>query len=271
MPGIRLGFDVDAVENVDGGWRLEGTPDFHPRHWPRAGDRLDRYTRTFHDVKAVDLIVVEVSAEYVVVAGTGGELLRGAGSLSGARTADPTGEAPSLAEIFGLDPARDAFEWSEIESALGVTLPSDYKRFTGTHGAHTVDDHLLLLREDILEENEWARECVRLDFGGPGTDYTEPWSLGDASRWTADRADVPEWFAPGDDLVLWGLTGNSDLLLWHVRPGAAPDDWPVVLKERGPLWERFEGGFDATLSGLLTGDLQSGYLSRRFGGPHSYR
>ncbi|GAA2710052.1 hypothetical protein Apa02nite_079730 [Actinoplanes palleronii] len=43
-----------------------------------------------------------------------------------------------------------------------------------------------------------------------------------------------------------------------------------MFKERGPLWERYETGFATTLADLLTGDVQSEYLSYWLGGPHSY-
>jgi hypothetical protein len=44
----------------------------------------------------------------------------------------------------------------------------------------------------------------------------------------------------------------------------------VVLRERGPYFECFEGGFAAVLTGLLTGNIRSGYLSRWLHAPHSY-
>lgn len=100
--------------------------------------------------------------------------------------------------------------------------------------------------------------------------YSGDWHLGDASRWAPGREDVPSWFQPGDDLISWGHTSNGDFLFWHVRPGTTPDAWPVVFKERGPFWEQYRTGFCAALAGLLTGDIQSEYLSRWLGGPHTY-
>jgi hypothetical protein len=43
-----------------------------------------------------------------------------------------------------------------------------------------------------------------------------------------------------------------------------------MLKEEGPVWEEYGAGFATTLADLLTGDIQSEYLSRWLGGPHSY-
>ncbi|MEV4490614.1 hypothetical protein AB0K04_10920 [Micromonospora coxensis] len=120
-----------------------------------------------------------------------------------------------------------------------------------------------------MRHNAWAQECVRLDFAGPD-DWSGDWPLDDASRWAPNRADVPAWFEPGDTLISWGYTGNGDFLFWHVTPGTAPADWPVALKERGPYWEHYRVGFSAALVGLLTGEVQSEYLSRWLGGPHTY-
>jgi hypothetical protein len=273
---IQMSFLIDSVEPTGGGWRLAGKPDFHPRHWARPGERFDRVTREHgrHE-RAVELTVTELTATHAVVAGAGGDLLRPGDYLFGARHGAPNTGGTELDELLGLTPSKTAHDWSEAEAALGVTLPADYKRFIDAHGPGVVDDHLVVNgiggRYDLVEENQLAWSSVRIDFGGPDN-WSEDaqWRLGDASHWTPDRADVPDWFEPGDDLIAWGSTGNGDLLLWHVRPGVPADDWTVVLKERGPYWERFDGGFAATLAGLLAGDLQSYYLSSWLGGPHSY-
>ncbi|GAA4256650.1 hypothetical protein [Dactylosporangium darangshiense] len=164
-----------------------------------------------------------------------------------------------------------AADWSSIGP-----VPDDYRAFVDAYGAGLVDDHLTVCAPgaprdwaDLAPHNAWAQECVRLDFAGPGN-YEGDWPVGDASHWTADREDVPSWFTPGDDLFSWGSTGNGDLLFWHVRPGVAPNDWPVVLKEEGTYWERFDAPFAATLAGLLAGEIESEYLSHWLRGPHSY-
>jgi hypothetical protein len=117
-----------------------------------------------------------------------------------------------------------------------------------------------------------AQESCRIWFGdvddGPVSHMERSWPLGDSSRWDGD--DVPEWFQPGDDLISWGGTPNGDFLFWHIKPGAAPAEYPVVLRERGPYFERFGVGFAPVLTGLLTGTIRSEYLSRRLQVPHSY-
>jgi hypothetical protein len=240
----------------------------------------------------VDLIVVELNESYAIVTGSGGDQLRPDDVVSGERLKedrDSAGAGPqhrpdaiaSLAEVLGLPTfaggAEAASVWSPVETALGVALPDDYKRFVDVYGAGVVDDHVTVCGPnvphdwaDLVRHNTWAQECVRLDFAGPDN-CSGGWCLGDPSHWEPSREYVPSWFEPGDNLISWGHTGNGDLLFWHVRPGMAPAGWPVVLKEEGPYWEQYRVGFSVALVGLLTGEIQSEYLSRWLGGPHSYR
>jgi hypothetical protein len=277
VPVIRLSFMVNSVEIVNEGWRLEGEPDFHARHWPQPGERFDTVTQEHgrHE-RAVQLTVVELTATHAIVTGIGGELLRPDDYLFGSRNAQPSAGAPGLGELLSLSPSPAELDWSGVEAALGVALPRDYKRFVGAYGPGVIDDCVMVNgiggRYDLVEENRLARSLVRMDFGDlDAWSEQAEWRLGDAAHWTPDRADIPSWFQPGDDLVAWGSWVDSPLFLfWHVRPDVPADAWTVVLKERGPYWERFEGGFTTTLAGLLTGDLQSEYLSRWLSGPHSY-
>jgi hypothetical protein len=274
VPVIRLSFRIDSVEPADRGWRLEGKPDFHVRHWARPGERFDIVTGEHgrHE-REVDLTVTELTRTHAVVTGAGGEQLRSGDYLFGERHTESSAAGPGLSEVLGLAPSTATVDWSQVEASLGVTLPRDYKQFVGAHGSGVIDDCVIVNgQHDLIEENRFARALVRMDFGDPDTWSEEAeWPLGDAAHWTPDRADVPDWFQPGDDLVAWGSWVGSPLhLFWHVRPGIPADGWTVVLKERGPYWERFETGFTTTLAGLLTGDLQSRYLSRRLSGPHTY-
>jgi len=178
----RFEFSVDSVEAVPDGWRLEGEPGYHPRHWARPGERF-RLARTEHGRRRrdVELVVVELTESYAIVRGTGGDLLRPDDIVSGERSvADlaetrraPAEAAARLAEILNVPPSAES-------------------------------------------------------------------------------------------------AGNGDFLFWHVQPGTAPDEWPVMLKEEGPLWEQYGAGFATALANLLTGEIQSEYLSHWLGGPHSY-
>ncbi|QGN46137.1 hypothetical protein GKC29_04275 [Micromonospora sp. WMMC415] len=189
----------------------------------------------------------------------------------------------TLADLLQLPPMDEAYwrssDWSAIETALGAELPSDYKFFVDTYGPGAINDHLLVCAPDaslgwtdLVDNNEVAQESCRIWFSGvddePFSRLERAWPLGDSSRWDGDH--VPDWFQPGDNLISWGGTPNGDFLFWHVKPGVAPADHPVVLRERGPYFERFDGGFAMTLGGLLTGTIRSRYLSRWLRVPHSY-
>ncbi|WP_093617872.1 hypothetical protein [Actinoplanes philippinensis] len=181
-----------------------------------------------------------------------------------------------LVELLRLPPLDRSrwrsTDWAATEAALGTSLPGDYKTFIDAYGPGAIDDHLLVCAPDaspgwtdLVDNNAVAQESCRIWFGG---DADGAWPLGDSAHWDGD--DVPDWFEPGDDLVSWGGTPDGDFLFWHIRPGVAAADHPVVLRERGPFFERFEAGFAATLTGLLTGAISSRYLSRWLTAPHSY-
>lgn len=254
----RLGFHVRTARATPDGWHLTGEPDYHPRHFPRPGERFDRVRNDAdRERREADLLIVDCSDRHVTVTGTGGEfvvqrqdhylVVTGVREVPDTPLAEPG--AAGLAAILGAEPWPAEADWPALELALGVALPADYKEFVSTFGACAIDDHVTVCAPgDLLEHQDWARECR--SFESP--------------------EDLPDWFEPGDDVVSWGVTHNGDQLGWHVRPGAPAATWPVVFKEAGPYWQRFPGGFTATLAGLLTGDLQSWHLSSRLGGPHSY-
>ncbi|MEU4155180.1 SMI1/KNR4 family protein [Actinoplanes sp. NPDC026670] len=285
----RFEFAVESVEAAAGGWRLEGEAGYHPRHWAQPGERFRlACNESGRKRRAVDLVVAELAESYAVVSGIGGDLLRSGDIVSGERSVPdrvdtqrtPTEAAAHLAEILELPPLADSggksIDWPVVEAELGVTLPGDYRAFIDAYGNGSVDDHLYVCAPgaaqdwaDLLRHNSYAHECAGPEFFGRGN-WRREWRLGDASHWAPGREDIPAWFEPGDDLISWGHTGNGDFLFWHIKPGTAPDRWPVVFKERGPLWEQYETGFAATLADLLTGIVQSEYLSIWLGGPHSY-
>lgn len=202
---------------------------------------------------------------------------------AGQRQDQPVDDLARLVNLLRLPPMDGAHwrstDWAAVDSALGAELPGDYKRFVDAYGPGAINDHLLVCAPgasagwtDLRDNNEMAQETCRIWFGGVDDGSFEqtqqPWPLGDSAHWAGD--DVPDWFQPGDDLISWGGTANGDFVFWHIKPGVSPADHPVVLRERGPYFERFEGGFSAVLAGLLDGSIRSEYLSRWLQTPHSY-
>lgn len=85
----RLSFFVESVRVLAEGWRLEGEPGFHPRHWARPGDRFDRACDEHgRQERDVDLVVVELNGSHAIVTGSGGDQLRPDDVLSGERVAE---------------------------------------------------------------------------------------------------------------------------------------------------------------------------------------
>ena len=85
----RLSFFVESVQVVPEGWRLEGEPGYHPRHWARPGDRFDHACDEHgRQERDVDLVVVELRGSHAFVTGSGGDQLRPDDILSGERVAE---------------------------------------------------------------------------------------------------------------------------------------------------------------------------------------
>lgn len=258
MPIERLGFSVDTALATSDGWHLTGEPTFHPRHYPRVGERFNRIRSDGdRELQEVDLLITECSAGRMVVTGTGGEYLVQHVdrylSVTGERTVPsiplPEPGASGLAAILGAEPQPADVDWPSLERALGTELPADYKEFVSTFGAGMIDDHIIVCAPgELLDHDEWTQECLALESDD----------------------DRPDWLAPADRVISWGTSENGDHLGWQVNPSTPPSTWPMVYKERGPHWQRFPGGFTASMAGLLTGDLQSWHMSSRLGGPHTY-
>jgi hypothetical protein len=109
----RLSFFVESVGVVPEGWRLEGEPGFHPRHWAHPGDRFDRaYGEHVRPERDVDLVVVELSESHAIVTGSGGNQLRPDDVLSGERVAEH--DDPGL--------SRDSSTVGDMTAALAGLL-----------------------------------------------------------------------------------------------------------------------------------------------------
>src|SRR5687767_4012822 len=88
----KISFIIETVSAVPEGWRLEGEPGYHPRHWPRPGERFVRACyENGQGEQTVDLVVIELTSSYAVVSGTGGDQLRLNHIVSGERLVEDAG------------------------------------------------------------------------------------------------------------------------------------------------------------------------------------
>jgi hypothetical protein len=145
-----------------------------------------------------------------------------------------------------------AREWPKIESAIGITLPNDYKGYINTFGTGCIggflwvfnpfsqNENLNLLKQiqkqlDILSvlKNELGKEC--------------PYPL----------------FPESGGLLPWGITDNGNVLFWRTIGSA--DDWNVVIGEgRGPEYEEFADTVTNFLRKLIVGDIESRIIPHDF-------
>jgi hypothetical protein len=153
-------------------------------------------------------------------------------------------DEPALDRLVSLapPPARDVREtsWTEIEEAIGLRLPDDYKAFTGLYGFGQFDDFLYVYvpgaraeEYDLLARRQEDLETLR--------------ELGPEPETPAD----PEVRVGG--LLPWGTTDNGDVFFWYLRSGD-PSTWTVLVNEgRAPVWHRYAGSMTEFLVDVLTG------------------
>jgi uncharacterized protein (TIGR02996 family) len=106
-------------------------------------------------------------------------------------------------------------DWGEVEAALGLRLPADYKAFIGTYGSGTIGP---------------------LEFVSPlgvGADVRRWWA-----NWAAFYPDIAEYgeeipypvFPQLGGLLPFGTLGSVDILNWLTL--GEPDCWPFVYYDR---------------------------------------
>jgi hypothetical protein len=140
--------------------------------------------------------------------------------------------------------------WDEIEAALGIGLPGDFKAFTERYGSGMVDDFLYLFNPFAAgEDGNLLVEKDRVLAGYRQTRARFP-----------ERLPLPPFPEPGGLLPL-GRTDNGDELYW-VTTGH-PDGWPVALVEsRAALQELHRMPVTGLLVALAANQLPSRILPK---------
>jgi hypothetical protein len=151
-------------------------------------------------------------------------------------------------------------DWADVQLALGVELPADYRRLIDEFGGGHIDDYLYLLEPQC--RNPYY------DLGEAASERLE------ALEYLWDRGEErPEELAEtGTRVCPWATTDNGEALYWLMKPESRPDDWVVIVNEtRGPAWELFDVGCLEFLIGVLSGRITSDILSSLFpSSPHSF-
>lgn len=161
----------------------------------------------------------------------------------------------ALARLLEIAPAPSRprhKDWGEVEGALAVELPDDYKELIGVYGGSNWADYLYVLEPHCPNENydllTWATYQAE--------------DLEDLWRFEKKPAELE---AEGARVLPWATTDNGECLYWLVLPGREPNQWTVMVNEaRGDRWEHHSVSCTQFLASSLSGELRSGILSSSF-------
>jgi hypothetical protein len=128
--------------------------------------------------------------------------------------------------------------WSAAEeSALGRSLPRDYKELAATYGPGSFCDFIHVYH--------------------PSGSLTGPLavSVQEQLQRDWDQGTFPVPYDPRHLLVA-GVTDNGNYLFWITEPESEPDAWRIAINEaRGPEWYTFNGTLTEFLTAVLNGEL----------------
>jgi hypothetical protein len=126
-------------------------------------------------------------------------------------------------------------DWEAVESWLGLRLPTDYKALATDYGPLLIGEYLWLhtpcAKPGRFDYGDWLKDTHRLC--------------------RASSKEVPPHTAPPfhpkrGGLLAWGKTRSSSYMLWDTAASANPDQWPVVVMDRGAVnnrlnpWHNYE-------------------------------
>ncbi|MFD0558684.1 hypothetical protein FB566_4637 [Stackebrandtia endophytica] len=169
----------------------------------------------------------------------------------------------SLADFMGLvGPSESRYPrlgWGEVEDALGVVLPTDYKAWGSEYVSLHVDRFLAIdnfatpvyFERDFSETVASGLVSVRRSMERSGRMYL----IDDQDQVVGeDLAALPVYPEPGG-LLMWGSSTYTGSFMW-LMDGDDPDEWPIVVTNRDSEWWQFDGGFLDFLVGVLRGDVR---------------
>lgn len=140
-------------------------------------------------------------------------------------------------------PEPVSVDWDAVESAVGVTLPADYKQLATVYGPGSFCEYLRVYHPH--GPTEWV------NLLGP-----MPATLRRQLREDRDTGRSPVPHAP-DSLLACGVTDNGEYLFWVTEPADDPDDWRIAINEaRGPRWYTFDGCLVAFLAASFSGRIE---------------
>jgi len=143
----------------------------------------------------------------------------------------------------------DWSKWPAIEQSIGISLPTDYKKFINKFGS--VDIGKIFIIYNPFSSNKYLNLVQRIDEGLYALRYLKK-KYGDSE---CPYALFPE----SDGLLPWGISDNGDGLYWLTK--GHPDNWIIVLNEaRDPEYEEHNVSLTGFLTSLISGKANSNIL-----------
>ena len=144
---------------------------------------------------------------------------------------------------FGLD---ECVAWARVNRVWGTAFPSDYVEFMAVYGRGSINNSVHILRAPTVDQAEFERQAEETSRNvAELNEYLD-----------SDYAGYP---TPGG-LILWGTDYCGSDAYW--KTGAAnPDEWPVILYDRGENeWVEYPPG----MADLLVAQITRGIDDRPF-------
>ncbi|MGW1028842.1 SMI1/KNR4 family protein [Streptomyces sp. NPDC002577] len=157
-----------------------------------------------------------------------------------------------FAALFG-PPSPEAVpvpvDWDEVESWLGLRLPTDYKAVVSAYGPLDIGEFIWLhapcVQEGRFDYAAWLRDTHR------------------HGRVSCEEAPTrePRVFHPDPGgLLAWGTTRATSNLFWDTSASEDPDEWPVVMFHQDAVYAGVDPwqSYDAALLDVLTTAVRDG-------------
>lgn len=153
------------------------------------------------------------------------------------------GSVGELAARLGVDgTVVNHFDWSAVESSIGLTLPDDYKALVEIFPDGRFQGFIRLIRPGAV--------------GSSPAEYLGYYAqrLLDMRGWREDEPDrfpYPIFPEPGG-LLPWGVSHRAGLLFW-LTEGDDPNKWPIVVAHpEFEHWATHDGPVSAFLDDVVS-------------------